>query len=95
MPEITIVNITGATIAAVIGIILGWVARSNRGKREKSAINAGWQEQLEAKNLESERLQTQNKNLMEQVSQTQGTDRNATKQAKELSIGAQGVAGAA
>lgn len=85
MPEITMLEISILTGAAVLGIILGWLGRSNRTKREKSAINAGWQEQLEAKNLESERLQTQNKNLMEQVSRFQGEDRNASRQSKELS----------
>ncbi len=84
MPEITLLHIGAATAAAIIGIVLGWTARGSRATKEKSAINAGWQEQLEAKNVESGRLETQNKNLMEQVSRFQSADHGAAKQVKEL-----------
>jgi len=85
MPEITLLHIGAATAAAIVGIVFGWLARGKRSAREKAAINAGWHEQLDAKNVESERLQSQNKSLMEQISQVQSADRRAARQARELS----------
>ena len=85
MPDITVVQISLLTLAAVIGIIAGWVMRGNRCAQEKLAVNAGWQEQLEAQRSEHDRLLGQNKNLMEQVSQYQASQKDATNRAKELS----------
>ena len=85
MPDITVVQIGLLTLAAVIGIIAGWVMRGNRCAQEKLAVNAGWQEQLEAQRSEHDRLLGQNKNLMEQVSQYQASQKDATNRAKELS----------
>ena len=85
MPEITVVHI-GLFIAAVlIGIMLGWVVRSNRSEHEKAAVSAGWQEQLESQRVEHDRLVKQNRNLMDQVSQFQASSRDAKNRAKELS----------
>ncbi|MEO1203229.1 MAG: hypothetical protein AAFX10_11010, partial [Pseudomonadota bacterium] len=85
MPDISLLHIGAATFAAIVGIVIGWLSRGSRARREKAAINAGWQEQLEAKNVEGGRLATQNKNLMEQVSRFQNSDHSATRQVKELS----------
>jgi len=85
MPDITVVQISLLTLAAVVGIIAGWVMRGNRCAQEKLAVNAGWQEQLEAQRSEHDRLLGQNKNLMEQVSQYQASQKDATNRAKELS----------
>lgn len=85
MPDITVVQIGLLTLAAVVGIIAGWVMRGNRCAQEKLAVNAGWQEQLEAQRSEHDRLLGQNKNLMEQVSQYQASQKDATNRAKELS----------
>ena len=75
MPEFTIVHIGIAlvTLAAVIGIIVGWLFRGNRCAQEKIVVNAGWQEQLEAQRIEHERLLGQNKALMEQISEFQAS----------------------
>ncbi|MDJ0940248.1 MAG: hypothetical protein QNJ00_10845 [Woeseiaceae bacterium] len=85
MPPITLLHIGIATGAILLGIIVGWVMRASRCNQEKAAINLGWQEQLEARNVESSRLQNQNKNLMEQVSQYQASGKDATNRARELS----------
>lgn len=85
MPDITVVQIGLLTLAAVVGIIAGWVMRGNRCAQEKLAVNSGWQEQLEAQRSEHDRLLGQNKNLMEQVSQYQASQKDATNRAKELS----------
>ena len=85
MPQITLLHIGIATGAILLGIVVGWAMRANRCTQEKSAINLGWQEQLEARNVESSRLQNQNKSLMEQVSQYQASGKDATNRARELS----------
>ncbi len=85
MPEISVVHIGLLVAAALVGIILGWVFRGNRSRHEKAAVNAGWQEQLDAQRKEHERLVSQNKNLMDQVSQFQASNRDAKNRAKELS----------
>ena len=85
MPEIT-VGLIGLVIAAIfLGIILGWTVRGSKARHEKSAVSASWQEQLDAQRIEAERLVAQNKNLMEQVSQFQASNRDARNRAKELS----------
>ena len=85
MPEITVVQIGLLTLAIGIGVVAGWIMRGNRCADEKIAVNAGWQEQLEAQRTEHERLLGQNKNLMEQVNQNQASGKDATNRAKELS----------
>ena len=85
MPEITVIHIGLFTALTVIGVIAGWVMRGNRCAQEKDAVNAGWQEQIEAQRGEHQRLADQNKSLMEQVSQYQASHKDATNRAKELS----------
>ncbi len=48
MPDVTVINIILLALTAVIGVIVGWVVRGRRSSQEKAAINAGWQEQIEA-----------------------------------------------
>jgi predicted flap endonuclease-1-like 5' DNA nuclease len=85
MPEITVTHIALLAGALIIGVILGWIVRGNRTAGEKTAINAGWQEQLEAQRNEHERLMDQNKSLMEQTSQFQASNKDAKMRASELS----------
>lgn len=85
MPEFTVIHIGIFTGLTVIGVIAGWVMRGNRCAQEKEAVNAGWQEQIEAQRTEHSRLADQNKSLMEQVSQYQASHKDATNRAKELS----------
>jgi len=86
MPDITVTHIALMAVAALLGVIAGWVFRGNRSSQEKAAINAGWQEQIEAQRLEHERLVQQNTHLMDQISQLQASNRDAKNRAKELSI---------
>ncbi|RLA29482.1 MAG: hypothetical protein DRQ63_00785 [Gammaproteobacteria bacterium] len=69
----------------VVGVILGWLFRGDRCAKEKIAINAGWQDQIESQQSEHSRLAEQNKSLMEQISQYQASHKEATNRAKELS----------
>ncbi|MCH7820609.1 MAG: hypothetical protein IIA07_01220 [Proteobacteria bacterium] len=85
MPEITVTHITVVAIALILGVIIGWIFRGNRSTSEKTAINVGWQEQLEAQRNEHKRLQDQNKSLMEQNSQFQASNKDSKMRAAELS----------
>lgn len=85
MPEITITQIALAGITLALGVILGWIIRGNRSAQEKTAINIGWQEQLEAQRNEHQRLLEQNKSLMEQNSQYQASNKDSKMRAAELS----------
>ena len=89
MPEITIVHVSLLVAAALIGIVLGWVARGNKSQHEKAAINTGWQEQRDAQRKEHERLVNQNKNLMDQISQFQASNQDAKNRSRELSVSVQ------
>ena len=85
MPEITVTHIIVIAGALIVGIILGWIVRGSRSVGEKTAINEGWQEQLEAQRGEHERLLDQNKSLMDQNSQYQASNKDAKMRASELS----------
>ena len=85
MPELTAINIGILAGALVAGLALGWVFRSERSAKEKIAINAGWQDQLESVQAELDRLAEQNVSLMEQISQYQASQKDSVNRAKELS----------
>jgi len=85
MPEITVIHIAIVAGALIVGLLLGWVARGSRTVSEKTAINIGWQEQLQAQRTEHERLLEQNKSLMDQNSQFQASNKDAKMRASELS----------
>lgn len=89
MPEITVIHIIIFAALTIVGAIIGWTLRSNRAADEKAAVNAGWQNQIEAQRNEHDRLVTQNKGLMEQVSQYQASNMDAKNRAKELSAAVQ------
>ncbi len=85
MPEITLTDLAIVVGTLIAGAVIGWVARSSHAGREKSAINATWQEQLETQRNEHERLTEQNRSLMEQNSQFQASNKDAKVRASELS----------
>jgi predicted flap endonuclease-1-like 5' DNA nuclease len=85
IPELTVVHIGLLAFALVVGLVLGWVFRGDRAAKEKIAVNAGWQDQLESQQAEQDRLSEQNKSLMEQISQYQGSHQESMNRAKELS----------
>lgn len=85
MPALSLAWIGIAAVAAAAGIGAGWVLRNLRCRREKEAINAGWQQQIEAQRAEHERLVEQNKNLMQQVSQYKASASDASNRSRELS----------
>ena len=85
MPQLSATSIAVIVLALLAGMLTGWVLRAKRGKAEKVAINEGWHAQMEATRREHGRLAEQNKSLMEQVSQLQGSSRDAGNRARELS----------
>ena len=85
MPELTLLHIGLIAAAVLAGIVLGWIFRGGRSKREKMAVNAGWQAQIDSQQSEHDRLAGQNKSLMEQISQYQASNKDAKNRAKELS----------
>jgi NADH-quinone oxidoreductase subunit E len=85
IPEIVPTEIAVLAGMLVLGILLGWIFRGGRCAKEKIAVNAGWQEQLEAQRSEHERLVGQNQSLMEQISQYQASMKDSNLRAKELS----------
>ena len=89
MPEVTVIDIALLVLTAVIGVIVGWTVRGKRSLQEKAAINAGWQEQIEAQRTEHQRLLNQSKGLMDQISQFQASNQDAKNRAKTLSEAAQ------
>lgn len=89
MPELTVIHIALLAITTIVGAVAGWIVRGGRSAQEKAAVNAGWQEQIDAQRREHERLVDQNKTLMEQVSQYQAQHTDAKNRAKELSLAVQ------
>lgn len=87
MPAVTTLHILLATAGVIVGLVAGWLIRSKRSRREKTIVNAGWQEQLEAQRTEHARLVDQNKGLMEQVGQYRASSADATKRAGSLAAG--------
>lgn len=85
MPELTVVHIGLLAGALVMGVIIGWLVRADRCAREKIAVNASWQDQLESQQSEHNRLAEQNKSLMEQISQYQASHKDHSNRARELS----------
>ncbi|MDH4046835.1 MAG: hypothetical protein OEV63_01720 [Gammaproteobacteria bacterium] len=85
MPEITAMTIALLLLVLCLGVVLGWILRGDRCAKEKIAVNAGWQQQMESQQSEHNRLAKQNKSLMEQVNQYQASIKDSTLRAKELS----------
>jgi len=85
MPEISAALIAFIAASVAVGAVVGWITRGNRCAQEKTAVNEGWQRQLEAQRAEHARLVDQNRTLMEQISQLQASGKDATNRARELS----------
>jgi len=85
MPEISAALIAFIAASVAVGSVVGWITRGNRCAQEKTAVNEGWQRQLEAQRAEHARLVDQNRTLMEQISQLQASGKDATNRARELS----------
>jgi predicted flap endonuclease-1-like 5' DNA nuclease len=85
MPEITAVHFAIFALLFTAGATLGWIMRGDRSARERIAVNAGWQERVEAQDQEQLRLAEQNKDLMQAVSQYQAGQKDTAQRAKELS----------
>jgi len=89
MPDLNVNYIAIIVGMTFVGVIVGWILRGKRAREEKAAMNAGWQEQINAQRTEHDRLTEQNKSLMEQVSQYLASNKDAKNRAKELSAAVQ------
>lgn len=85
MPELSVVHFSLIGLALAVGLVVGWLVRADRCAKEKIAVHASWQEQLESQQSEHNRLAEQNKGLMEQISQYQAAQKDYMNRAKELS----------
>ncbi len=85
MPELTVMHIGLLAAALILGVIVGWIFRGSRSNTEKDTINASWQERLDAQRVEMERLLEQNRDLMEQNSQYQASNKDSKMRSNELS----------
>lgn len=85
MPEFSVIQIILLASMLVIGVILGWIFRGDRCSKEKIAVNASWQEQIDAQQSEHDRLSGQNVSLMEQIGQYQASNKDSKNRARELS----------
>lgn len=85
MPELTVLHLGLMAFMLLIGVVGGWFLRADRCAREKIAVSASWQDQLESQQSEHNRLAEQNKSLMDQISQYQASQKDLTNRAKELS----------
>jgi predicted flap endonuclease-1-like 5' DNA nuclease/predicted nucleic acid-binding Zn-ribbon protein len=85
MPEITAIHFALFTLLFTIGAVLGWIMRGDRSARERIAVNAGWQERVEAQEREQKRLVEQNTDLMQAVSQYKAAQKDTAQRGKELS----------
>ena len=85
MPELTLVHFAFFALMLIFGIIGGWILCADRCAKEKIAVSASWQDQLESQQSEHNRLAEQNKSLMEQISQYQASQKDYTSRARELS----------
>lgn len=47
MPELTIRHIGLLVLVLVVGVVLGWLFRSNRSAKDEIAIIAGWRDPFE------------------------------------------------
>lgn len=85
MPPITM-PLAGILVAvALIAACVGWLLRGRRTAREKLAVSAGWQHQIDAQRTEHDRIAGQNTRLMEQNSQYQASGKDQRTRASALS----------
>lgn len=85
MPELTVIHYGLMALILVAGLAGGWFLRADRCAKEKIAVGAIWQDKLESRQAEQDRLAEQNKSLMEQISQYQASHQDYSNRAKELS----------
>jgi chromosome segregation ATPase len=84
MPEFTVVQLALLASVFAAGIGIGWLLRSDRSAREKIAVNAGWQEQLELAHAENERLGERIRELEGQLAETEAALSEQERKAERL-----------
>ena len=83
MPDVS--AIAALLLGLLSGLLAGWLLKGLRTRREKAALSAGWQHQLDAQRSENDRIAAQNTSLMEQVSQLQAANVDLRKRSERLS----------
>ena len=78
-------SVAGLLVAvALVAALLGWLLRGRRCAREKLAVNAGWQHQIDAQQTEHDRIATQTARLTEQINQFQAANKDQRQRASDL-----------
>jgi predicted flap endonuclease-1-like 5' DNA nuclease/uncharacterized protein YoxC len=84
MPVMTM-SVAGLLVAvALVAALLGWLLRGRRCAREKQAVNAGWQHQIDAQQTEHDRIAAQTARLTEQINQYQASNKDQRQRASDL-----------
>ena len=91
MPELTVIHIGLLALMLVVGVIVGWMVRGDRCAKEKIAVNASWQDQIQSQQSEHGRLAEQNKSLMEQISQYQASQKDYSNRARRIAAATEGL----
>lgn len=84
MPDFSFTLIVLAILAVLVGFTIGWILRANRNHKELDAINAGWREETEAQNGETNRLISQNAELRAEINASKAEQEEAISRASEL-----------
>lgn len=84
MPELSASRLAIAALILLVAAASGWLLRSRRAAREKAAINASWQQQLDAQQKENDRIAAQSRHLREQIGHLQQSNVRARDRAEAL-----------
>ncbi len=84
MPGLSLTQLAVAALVLVVAALCGWLLRGRRCAREKAAIGASWQHQLDAQQSANDRIAAQNAQLKEQVAQLQKASSSARARAEGL-----------
>lgn len=84
MPQPTALHAVLLVIGVLVGVAAGWIMRSVRAGKERSAINEEWQAKIGSQQEELQRLAEQNTFLMEKNDQFRQSSAAAKKRALDL-----------
>lgn len=84
MPQPTALHAVLLVIGVLVGVAAGWIMRSVRSGKERSAINEEWQAKMGSQQEELQRLAEQNTFLMEKNDQFRQSSAAAKKRALDL-----------
>lgn len=84
MPELSLLQLAVAALVLLVAALAGWLLRGRRAAREKAAIGASWQQQVDAQQSANDRIAAQNTHLKEQVAELQKAGSSARSRVQVL-----------